>query len=1168
MSDPKPRKNDYENNPSPEEFEKNKPVPASNEPPSEPGKRLRKLLDNSEEFAEKLGDPSQSPSGVTGPLGRHPVPGSEGDTDKLQVRRLPDGMQSAPRESQTGLEASRPEISPRQPVGFPEEAGGRYGEYAARQEESPFDQETRVVPSGLPPETRPVLPYGAQDRSDQLTIPPQPGGSWPATGLPNRVDEVDQHATRVTPTAYGGATTHRHGGTTRYSRPPGGATRVSTTQTPAGRRIPSATRKPKKQGLEIDWGGTLGCLLKIIIALFFVVILALVFVVSVAVFRYFSIAATLPDISDLRSRASQFETTRILDRNGDLLYEILDPNAGRRTYVTLDKISPYLVAATIATEDKEFYNHPGFDPIAITRALWQNYTTGDTVSGASTITQQLARTLLFSPEERVQKTYERKAREIVLAAEITRRYTKDEILELYLNEFNYGNLAYGIEAAAETYFHTTADKLTFAQASFLAGLPQAPSVYDIFTNREETLRRHKQVLVLTYQLSQEKGCIEVSNTVQRVCVDGLAVTEAAKEIETYYFEKRQESIRYPHWVNYIRSVLEDKYDPQTIYRSGFTVYTTLDPGLQDEAQRVVSEQVAELSDRNARNGALVAIRPSTGEILAMVGSPDFYNEENSGQINMAVAPRQPGSSIKPLTYTAAFEKGWTPSTLIWDVPSEFPPSGDPNDPRPPYMPNNYDNRFHGPVLARSALANSYNVPAVKTLNFVGIYDNPNIPGEDGFLAFARRMGITTLTRDDYGLSLTLGGGDVSLLELTGAFAIFANNGMRVPPVAITKIVDYQGNVVYEYTQPESVQVIRPEHAYLISSILSDNVARTPMFGANSVLNLPFQVAAKTGTTNDFRDNWTLGYTPDIAIGVWIGNADYTPMVNTTGLTGAAPIWSQVMQIAIDRLTGGNPSPFNRPGGVVDKVVCSVSGAEPSEWCPSQSNEIFVNDQPPLPKKDDLWQKTTIDTWTGLKASPHCSEYTKEEFALNVTDPWGIKWIRETAEGREWARGLGFDEAVFFIPERECEANDQQPNIRFAGLGDNQVVRSSPLDIYAVATAPQNFKDFRLEYGIGDNPVDWKVLIEGITSQYSQPERIYTWDLKDIPTGGVTLRIYMSSTQDTYAERRLHLNILVPTATPTITPTPTSTGTPTTTPTVTQTPTPEQPTETPSATATP
>ncbi|MBE0408508.1 MAG: transglycosylase domain-containing protein, partial [Anaerolineales bacterium] len=782
-------------------------------------------------------------------------------------------------------------------------------------------------------------------RDTEATIPPEKlddtrpirrrRGSASGMVLPRRVDQIDADATRVTPAAYGN----------RSTRLPSASHTSRTTHS----RIQPTDAAPAKR---FNWSKGMGCILRLaIVGLFFVVILV-IGAGSFILYQYYSIAATLPNVEDLRDRAAQFETTRILDRDGNVLYEILDPSAGRRSYVPLERISPYLVAATVAVEDKDFYSHPGFDATAIVRAFWQNYQSGETVSGASTITQQLARALLFTPDER-QRTYERKLREAILAEEITRRYTKDEILELYLNEFYYGNLAYGVEAASLTYFSTSADKLTLAQAAFLAGLTQAPSVYDIYTNRDVTLRRAEQALFLMYRASQEQGCIYVSNTPQRVCVDALAVAASSSELENTEFASPRIEMRYPHWVTYIRSLLEEQYDPQTIYRSGFTVHTTIDPDLQQAAQRIVAENVALLEENNAHNGALVAIQPNTGEILAMVGSADFYNPAIDGQVNMAISPRQPGSAIKPLTYTAAFEMGWTPATLIWDVPSEFPPSGRADDPRPPYKPTNFNNRFHGPVTVRDALANSYNIPAVKALDFVGIYDDPETRREEGLIAFAQRLGITTFTRDDYGLSLTLGGGEVSLLEFTGAFAVYANGGRMLPPVAITRIVDHNGNEVYRYNPPAGDIVIRAEHAFLISSILSDNQARTPMFGANSVLNLPFPAAAKTGTTNDFRDNWTMGYTPDISVGVWLGNADYTPMQNITGVAGAGPIWAEFMNYAVAHLTAGNPSPFARPSGIIERVICSVSGTEPSRWCPNQRGEIFAADQLPLPSDEDL-----------------------------------------------------------------------------------------------------------------------------------------------------------------------------------------------------------------------
>ncbi len=934
----------------------------------------------------------------------------------------------------------------------------------------------------------------------------------------------------------------------------------------------SAPPTPPKSNTNdsFDWKMAGGCFLRsFILALFGLVILS-VCGVSLLLVEYYRIARDLPNIEELKQKASHFETTRILDRNGNLLYEIIDPNAGRRTYVTLDKISPYLVAATIATEDKEYYSHPGYNVMAIFRAFYQNASAGDTVSGASTITQQLARNLLFTPEERADRSYQRKVREAILAAELTRRYTKDEILELYLNENYYGNLSYGVEAAAETYFHTSAAKLSLGQAAFLAGLPQAPSVYDIYTNREQTLKRQSEVLVLMYRVSQEQGCIYVSNSPQRICIDAVSATEARNEIMNYSFPSPNIPMEHPHWVNYIRQQLEAQFDPQTIYRSGFTVYTTLDSEMQSIGERLIRQQVENLKDKNVTNGALVAIQPTSGEILAMVGSADFYNNAIDGQVNMAISPRQPGSAIKPITYLAAFEKGWTPATLIWDVPSEFPPSGKPDDPSPAYVPQNYDEKFHGPVTVRIALANSYNVPAVKALQFVGIYDDPNTPSEDGFIAMAKRLGITTLTRPDYGLSLTLGGGEVSLLELSSAYTVLASGGHKVPLISISKILDREGNIVYEAPHDPPPQVIRPEHAYLITSILSDNAARTPMFGADSVLKLPFPAAVKTGTTNDFRDNWTIGYNPELVVGVWVGNANYTPMNHISGVSGAAPIWSEFMKTVIPKISNGKPPAFTQPPGIIEKTICAISGTEPSEWCPQQATEIFAADQPPLPKEQDLWQKTWIDTWTGLRASDACGDFRKEAFVLNVTDPFAIKWIKNDPDGKDWAKKMGFKKPILFAPSRACQADDPHPKLEFIHPKDGETITAPILDIYAIADATKNFKGYQLDYGIGGDPKDWETL-SADNHPSDASEKMYSWDLSDFASGIITLRLTIFSTQDTSAELKIHLNIQVPTPTPTLTPTPEPTETQTPVPTQTDTPMPSNtpvPSVTPTLTNTP
>ncbi len=1075
-----------------------------------------------------------------------------------------------PRDKLRRLLASEDETMPELPTADEKPGGSPSDEtiasvIASLGEEQEIAEETPIFPERTP---TPDTPMPALDKDNMP--------------LPRRVDEIDVGATRVTPAAYNvlpKATSARPASSTPPSQPVG--TRPATNKVPS---VPAASR-PATQRVptgprEAFWKGRLGCLLRVFIIFLFALVGLALLGGSIALYQYYAIARTLPSVSDLRERASQFETTRILDRNGNVLYEIIDPNAGRRTYVPLEKISPYVVAATIATEDKDFYNHPGFDPWAITRALWENYRTQGQGGGASTITQQLARNLLLTPEERVQRTYTRKAREIILAAEITRRYTKDEILELYLNENYYGNLAYGIEAAAETYFGKTADQLTLAEASFLTGLPQSPSIYDIYTNPEVTLTRHQQVLVLMFQLSLERGCIPVSNSEEPVCITPPDATNAANEIKAYPFRPPIFEIRYPHWVNYVRNQLEELYDPQTIYRSGFTIYTTLDPNLQDRAQQIITEQVALLINNNAHNGALVAIKPSTGEILAMVGSADFYNEAIDGQVNMAASPtRQPGSSIKPINYVAAFEKGWTPATLIWDVPSEFPPSGDPNDPREPYRPVNYDGRFHGPVTVRTALANSFNVPAVKTLQFVGIHDNPDTPEKEGMIGMAERLGLTSFTRSDYGLALTLGGGEVSLLEMTSAFSVFANGGQRVPAVSILKIVDHTGEVVYEYEPQPGEQVIRAEHAYLISSILSDNEARSWMFGRNSLLNLSFPAAAKTGTTDDFRDNWTLGYTPDLATGVWVGNADYTPMVNTTGLSGAAPIWSQFMELAVPYASGGNPTPFARPAGIVDKIICATSGTEPSNWCKEQRSEIFAADQPPLPPGKDLYRKTTLDTWTGLEASNACNKFTDEQDVINTGgDSWAEQWLQSGA-GKDWLEAHGIPRDATFAPQRECSNNDPQPTIEFRGWEDGDIVTDYVIDIKAVISAPDGIDRWTLEYSLGNEPDEWKQIAEGRDAVEDQTT-LLNWNLQDEAVGGnaVTLRIYVTGDRG-YAERKITLGLQLPTPTPspTFTPTatqpplptdtPTPTSTSTTIPVATDTPT-TTPTPTPSPSATP
>lgn len=1060
-----------------------------------------------------LGETPHNPPPALGTMGM-PVPPRADEPDMSAVRPRP-STASAPseRDSQPQPSASRPQAAyPSRPSSIGKQpSGSRPGQPSTGKQPSTF-----------------AYPPSAASRSQG--VPPrqrQTTGYQPAA--PNRPPPVSGHPSY-----------------------------------PVGFPSSGMAGQPPSVKAQANIRKSLGCAARMTILAVFALTLVCLCAGSFMIYEYYSISRKLPPIDNLRERTSTFETTYIRDRNGNLLYEVIDPSAGRRTYVTLDKISPYLLASVIATEDKNYYTHGGFDPMAILRAFWQNLRGGETVSGASTVTQQLVRILFLSTEERNQRTYIRKVREALLAAEVTRRFSKDVILELYLNEIYFGKLAYGVEAAAQTYFGVSANQLTLGQAAFLAGLPQAPALYDVYTNREAALNRQRDVLQLVWDLAQERGgCIKayIDGTPQDVCIDANTLQAAYDQIQNYDFNTPGVQMRFPHWVNYIKAQLEAQYDPATIYRSGFTIDTTIDPALQEAAETLVKQQVANLAGNHATDGALVAINPATGEILAMVGSADFYNEAIDGQVNMAISPtRQPGSSIKPLTYLAAFEKGWTPATLIWDVPTSFTPSGDPYDPVGlTYTPVNYDGRFHGPVTVRTALANSYNIPAVKTLQSVGIYDDPNMPGEDGMIAMAKRLGITSFTRQDYGLSLTLGGGEVSLLELTGAYAVIANSGVKIPPVSITRILDHTGKVVYEYKAPQGAQVIRPEHAYLISSILSDNEARAPMFGNTSPLALPFLAAAKTGTTNEFRDNWAIGYTPDLAVGVWVGNADNSPMVNTTGLTGAAPIWHDFMITAIGQIKGGNPTPFNRPSDIVDRIICAISGTEPSSSCPSQRGEVFAADQPPLPASQDLWAKVKVDTWTNLRASTMCGDFTKEIEVINVTDPWARTWLTQNEQGRAWAEQMSFKSPFVFIPDRECTMSDSRPLLAFTSLTEGQTILISPLEIFGQVDATTDFGGYRLEWGQGEKPETWIRLDERGTP-VKQPEKLISWDLltekegSPMPGGLITLRLYLRSMRDTFAELRIHITLGVPTTTPSPTPTPTPTETATATPTPTETPT--------------
>jgi 1A family penicillin-binding protein len=874
----------------------------------------------------------------------------------------------------------------------------------------------------------------------------------------------------------------------------------------------------------------------VLISILSVVLLFLVVVCGLTAV-YVAMAAELPPPEELQARSATFVSTRIYDRDGHLLHEILDPNGGRRVLVPYEQISPHLINATVATEDANFWQHPGVDPIAVLRAVYYNVTERRIVSGFSSIPQQVARLVLLSPEERYEQSASRKIREVVLASEITRRYSKQKILEIYLNEINYGNLAYGIEAAAETYFDTDAADLTLAQASLLAGLPQAPAYWDPYTNWEGAKRRQEVVL----DLMVKAGYLSP------------AEAEAAKA-EELRLQPLRLDVQAPHFVTWVQQLLEQKYGADVLYRSGLRVYTTLDSNMQAIAQEEARAHLATLKDQHATNAALVAIKPDTGEILAMLGSADFNNADIAGQVNVALRPRQPGSSIKPVTYVTAFEKGWTPSTLIWDVKTEFKDALG-----RPYVPKNYDGKEHGPVLVRQALAQSLNIPAVKTLEFVGL---------PAMLDTAHRLGIASLNRPDYGLSLTLGGGDVTLLEMVGAYAVFANGGQGVPPVAILRIEDASGRILEEYQPPPTEQVISPQHAYLITDILADNQARAPVFGRDNALKLSRPAAAKTGTTDDYRDAWTIGYTPDLVAGVWVGNADNSPMKSIAGSRGAGPIWHNFMERA---LANTPKSQFPRPDGIEEIEISADAGSRPSDACPPdrRRTEIFASGQGPVGPEADFHQYVRIDTSTNALATPYCPENVVEEHYF---------YVLPGKEGQEWAEAHNIPQP----PTDLCPVHTGPSQVAILQPFAGETVAE---EVYVVGRANMpDFDHYAVEYGEGQDPIGWGQVSGPVYSPVDSG-LLAVWNVRSLADRDYTLRVVVYDHLGNGVEARTWVVVQNPaptwTPTPTETPIPTDTAVPsamptlaptlTATPTSTPMPLPTEappPTDTPSPTNTP
>lgn len=698
-----------------------------------------------------------------------------------------------------------------------------------------------------------------------------------------------------------------------------------------------------------------------------------IFILFIATF-YFYILKDLPLPTKLSS-SSNPETTLVYDRNGKILYNIYDKR--NQISITLSNIPKDLKEATIAIEDKNFYHHGAIDLRGMARAL-VSIVFRQQIQGGSTLTQQLVKNSLLTQE----RTIPRKIKEIILSFATEFLYSKDQILEMYLNQTPYGGPAWGVETASETYFGKRAKDLTLAEAALLAGLPQSPTRYSPFGAHPEFAKK-RQIEVLRNM--KEAGFITEAER-QKAEKEKLKYKTIATEISA------------PHFVLYIKDLLIEKYGEKVVEEGGLKVTTSLDLSVQEAAEASVAAQIDSLPKYyHVTNGAALVTNPATGEILAMVGSKNYFDASIDGNVNLTTSLRQPGSSIKPINYAVGLVNNYGAATAFVDQPTCFANQGGRN-----YCPQNYDGRWHGLVQMRYALANSFNIPAVKMLKVNGI---------PAMIATASAMGITTFGDPiNYGLSLTLGGGEVRMTEMATAFGVFANGGYRINLHPILKIVDKKGKVLEEYSPPKSPifgkRVLDSGVAFIISDILSDNGARAQAFGTNSQLRIDEKVVSvKTGTTNDYRDNWTIGYTPSVLVATWVGNNDNSRMSGVvSGVTGAAPIWNDIMSYLLE----GKPNePPSRPASVIQKQVCADTGLfaslEAGRTCQTRM-EYFIKGTESkigsISQKDILIKKDTQEIAQSgdtdnveLKNSLVYIDPVGDFYCLNCSHPSGVPTVK-------------------------------------------------------------------------------------------------------------------------------------------------------------------------------
>lgn len=816
-----------------------------------------------------------------------------------------------------------------------------------------------------------------------------------------------------------------------------------------------------------------------------------------------------------RVRRVEGLSTVVLDRTGETIYDIFE--AENRIPVKFEDMPLALRQATIAVEDKDFYKHQGLSTSGIFRAFL-NIITLRSFQGGSTLTQQLVKNVLLTNE----RTLTRKLKEAVLATQIERKYTKDEILQMYLNEAPYGGTAVGVEAAAKYYFNKHAKELTVPECVVLAGLPQSPSMYTPFGKDPKAyVARTQHVL----RRMRDDGYISQAQE-----------TELRKQIETIKFTgSGDESLKAPHFVAYVKELLIEKFGRKAVDAGGLKVTTTLDLALQTKAQAIVKEEVDKIKYLKATNGAAVVLDPKTGEILTMVGSKDYAATESGGyKFNVATQGlRQPGSTMKPITYAAALKKGYTAATMLMDVETKYP-SGDTT--KPEYNPKNYDLKYRGPIQLRYALANSVNTVAVKVSALVGVRDS---------LRTAFDMGLTTLEPTEenlkrIGLSLTLGGGEVRLLELTGAFGVFATGGFRQESVAILKVEDAKGKVLYEYKTPTARRAMPADVCYIISSILSDNDARKAVFGERSYLYIPGRTAAvKTGTTDDKRDNWTVGYTPSVVVGVWVGNNDNSAMNQqlASGVTGAAPIWNRIIREALAKKPD---EPFSRPDTVVEAEVDAFGGGTPISGGTTRKEYFVRGTEPAAP----------ASIYKQLKISRHDTNKlaSQIEIARGQYDSKTFVVIAEqdpvSGDGKNrWQEGIdswvASQSDAKYHPPRETYEDPDRIAIVVKSPGDMAQYAENDIKVEASAISVNTIRKIEIL-------LDGKLVRDTTDSKYS--------GTVTVPDGSHIMIVRTTDDKGLSAGTELRIGIKTPYATPTpIPPSPTPIPVVTTTPVPISTP---------------